>query len=58
MLVLLEQLKQRFFSTSFPNQLLLKLCFHEMLQGSGLTWSSLFGLIAWRIWKNRNLFYL
>ncbi|KAH1108896.1 hypothetical protein J1N35_012664 [Gossypium stocksii] len=23
---------------------------------SGVTWSCLFGLIAWRIWKNRNLF--
>ncbi|KAA3465251.1 LINE-type retrotransposon LIb DNA [Gossypium australe] len=29
---------------------------HERLQDSGVTWSSLFGLIAWRIWKNRNLF--
>ncbi|MBA0784357.1 hypothetical protein Gotri_001941, partial [Gossypium trilobum] len=56
MLVLSEQLKQRFFSTSFPDWLLLNLCFHERLQGSGLTWSCLFGLIALRIWKNRNLF--
>ncbi|MBA0732595.1 hypothetical protein Gogos_016671, partial [Gossypium gossypioides] len=55
-LVLPEQLKQRFFSTSFPDWLLLNLCFHERLQGSGLIWPCLFGLIAWRIWKNRNLF--
>ncbi|XP_016732262.1 uncharacterized protein [Gossypium hirsutum] len=49
MLVLPEQLTQRFFSVSFQDWLLLNLCFHERLQGSGLTWSCLFGLIAWRI---------
>ncbi|KAH1074553.1 hypothetical protein J1N35_026881 [Gossypium stocksii] len=26
------------------------------LKDSGITWSCLFGLIAWRIWKNKNLF--
>ncbi|MBA0798019.1 hypothetical protein Gohar_008656 [Gossypium harknessii] len=26
------------------------------LSGRGVIWSCLFGLIAWRIWKNRNLF--
>ncbi|KAA3482036.1 RNA-directed DNA polymerase (Reverse transcriptase) [Gossypium australe] len=36
-------------------RLTLNLGFHESLQGNGLTWSSLFGMIAWRIWKNRNL---
>ncbi|KAA3472023.1 reverse transcriptase [Gossypium australe] len=55
MLVLPNQLQQRFFSTSFLDWLILNLCFHESLQGSGTTWSCLFGLIAWRIWKNRNL---
>ncbi|KAA3486878.1 LINE-1 reverse transcriptase isogeny [Gossypium australe] len=56
MLVLPNQLKQRFFSVSFQDWFILNLCFHESLQGSGLTWSCLFGLIVWRIWKNRNLF--
>ncbi|MBA0758008.1 hypothetical protein Gotri_021044 [Gossypium trilobum] len=56
MLVIPDQLKQRFFSASFQDWLILNLCFHERLQGSGLTWSCLFGLIAWLIWKNRNLF--
>ncbi|MBA0726178.1 hypothetical protein Golax_002025 [Gossypium laxum] len=28
----------------------------KMLQEYGLIWSCLFGLVAWRIWKNRNLF--
>ncbi|XP_016684024.1 uncharacterized protein [Gossypium hirsutum] len=27
-----------------------------LLQDYGLMWSCLFGLIAWRLWKNRNLF--
>ncbi|MBA0660631.1 hypothetical protein Goklo_012619 [Gossypium klotzschianum] len=56
MLVVPDQLKQRFFSVSFQDWLILNLCFHERLQGSGLTWSCMFGLIAWRIWKNKNLF--
>ncbi|KAA3474645.1 reverse transcriptase [Gossypium australe] len=55
MLVIPNQLKQRFFSVPFPNWLTLNLCFHESLQGSDLTWSCLFGMIAWRIWKKRNL---
>ncbi|KAA3484791.1 Retrovirus-related Pol polyprotein LINE-1 [Gossypium australe] len=28
----------------------------QRLRDSGTTWSCLFGLIAWHIWKNRNLF--
>ncbi|MFQ6624568.1 hypothetical protein Gotur_003309 [Gossypium turneri] len=55
-LVIPNQLKQRFFSVSFQDWLILNLCFHERLQDYGLVWSCLFGLVAWRIWKNRNLF--
>ncbi|KAL1148305.1 hypothetical protein V6Z11_A10G116700 [Gossypium hirsutum] len=56
MLVLPEQLKQRFFSTTFSNWFSLNLCFHKRLHDSGLSWPCLFGLIAWHIWKNRNIF--
>ncbi|KAH1065452.1 hypothetical protein J1N35_030439 [Gossypium stocksii] len=56
MLVVPDQLKQKFFSVSFQDWIFLNLCFHERVQDRGTTWSSLFGLIAWRIWKNRNLF--
>lgn len=42
------------------NELFLQMTFnllkHGKTQDMGITWSSLFGLIAWRIWKNRNLF--
>ncbi|KAA3475886.1 RNA-directed DNA polymerase (Reverse transcriptase) [Gossypium australe] len=55
MLVLPDQIKQRFFSAPLQDWLIFNLCFHESLQGSDLTWSKLFGTIAWRIWKNRNL---
>ncbi|MBA0725059.1 hypothetical protein Golax_021678, partial [Gossypium laxum] len=34
MLVILDQLKQMFFSVSFQDWLILNLCFHERLQGS------------------------
>ncbi|KAH1107996.1 hypothetical protein J1N35_011764 [Gossypium stocksii] len=56
MLMVPDQLKQRFFSVSFQDWLFLNLFFHERVQDRETTWSSLFGLIAWRIWKNRNLF--
>ncbi|KAG8499648.1 hypothetical protein CXB51_006070 [Gossypium anomalum] len=55
-IVVPDQLKQRFFSLPFHDWFILNLCFHERLQESGVTWSCLFGLIEWRIWKNRNLF--
>ncbi|KAG8474496.1 hypothetical protein CXB51_031152 [Gossypium anomalum] len=55
-IVLPVQLKQRFFSASFSDWLLLNLCFHESLYGNGFTWPCLFGLLTWRLWKNRNLF--
>ncbi|KAL1071464.1 hypothetical protein V6Z11_D11G091000 [Gossypium hirsutum] len=55
-LVIPDQLKQRFFSVSFQDWLSLNLCFHERLQDYGLMWSCLFGLVTWRLWKNRNLF--
>ncbi|KAK5825961.1 hypothetical protein PVK06_020855 [Gossypium arboreum] len=32
------------------------LCCHNKLQDKGSTWSCLFGIVAWRLWKNRNLF--
>ncbi|KAH1032453.1 hypothetical protein J1N35_044627 [Gossypium stocksii] len=55
LLVLPQHLKQRFFSISLSDWLVLNLCCHEKMQDSGLIWSSLFGLITWHIWKNRNL---
>lgn len=36
--------------------LFINLCFHFKMQDWGVIWSCLFGLIAWRIWKNMNLF--
>ncbi|KAG8497788.1 hypothetical protein CXB51_007049 [Gossypium anomalum] len=56
MLILPEQLKQRLFSSPFPYWFSLNLSFLERLQDSGLSWSCLFGVVVWRIWKNRNLF--
>ncbi|KAA3472323.1 reverse transcriptase [Gossypium australe] len=56
-LVLPNQLEQRFFfSDSFQTWISSNLSCHVRLQDSKVTWSCLFGLIAWRIWKNRNLF--
>ncbi|KAA3478810.1 Beta-glucosidase 46 [Gossypium australe] len=54
--VIPNKLMHRFFSDSFQNWFSTNLSCHEKLQDSGVTWSSLFGLITWRIWKNRNLF--
>ncbi|KAL1093356.1 hypothetical protein V6Z11_D06G026000 [Gossypium hirsutum] len=48
--------QQRFFSDTFQVWLSYNLCCHIRLQDRGITWSCLFGLIAWRIWKNRNPF--
>ncbi|KAL1127374.1 hypothetical protein V6Z11_A13G174800 [Gossypium hirsutum] len=56
MFILPEQLKQRFFSSPFPYWFSLNLSFHERLQDSGLSWPCLFGVVVWRVWKNKNLF--
>lgn len=48
--------QNRFFSDPFQIWLSANLCCHLKLQGIRATWSCLFGIIAWRIWKNINLF--
>ncbi|KAA3474835.1 GTP cyclohydrolase 1-like [Gossypium australe] len=45
----------RFFSEPLQSWLTSNLCCHLKLQDKETTWSCLFGIIAWRIWKNRNL---
>ncbi|KAH1046624.1 hypothetical protein J1N35_037408 [Gossypium stocksii] len=46
----------RFFPDPFQIWFTTNLCCHIKLQDKGITWSCLFGLITWRIWKNMNLF--
>lgn len=45
----------RFFSDPFHSWFSTNLSNPLDLQVHGIPWASLFGLIAWRIWKNRNL---
>ncbi|MBA0631601.1 hypothetical protein Godav_000460, partial [Gossypium davidsonii] len=46
----------RFFSGTLHEWLNDNLCSHFRLVGRWTTWSCLFRLVAWRIWKNRNIF--
>ncbi|KAK5776256.1 hypothetical protein PVK06_044215 [Gossypium arboreum] len=55
-LVVPSEKQARFFSDLFQIWFSTKLCCHLKMQDKEITWSCLFGLIAWRIWKNRNLF--
>ncbi|MBA0793446.1 hypothetical protein Gohar_017850 [Gossypium harknessii] len=48
--------QHKFFSETLQDWLTSSLCCHMRLLGRGIIWSCLFGLIAWRIWKKRNLF--
>ncbi|KAA3485757.1 reverse transcriptase [Gossypium australe] len=55
-LVVPSEKQSRFFSDSLHNWLSYNLSCHLKLQDKGITWSCLFGILAWRLWKNRNLF--
>ncbi|KAA3460139.1 reverse transcriptase [Gossypium australe] len=55
-LVVLTEEQPRFFSAPLQTWLISNLNCHLKLQEKGTTWLCLFGIIAWRIWKNRNLF--
>lgn len=55
-LVVPPEKQTRFFSDPFQIWFSPNLCCYIKMQDMGTTWSCLFGLIAWRIWKNRNLF--
>lgn len=48
--------KNRIFSTPFQPWLSTNIGSHSFLQDHATSWSSLFGIILWRIWKNKNLF--
>ncbi|KAA3453419.1 reverse transcriptase [Gossypium australe] len=56
MLVVPLEKQSRFFSDSMQNWLSFNLSCHIKLQDKGITWSCLFGILAWRLWKNKNLF--
>ncbi|KAK5776838.1 hypothetical protein PVK06_044803 [Gossypium arboreum] len=56
MLVVPSEKSTRFFSDPIQIWFFTNLCCHDKLQDKGITWSCLFGIIAWRLWKNRNLF--
>ncbi|KAK5831225.1 hypothetical protein PVK06_015020 [Gossypium arboreum] len=56
MLVVPTEKHSRFFSNSFQILFSTNLCCHDKLQDKGITWLCLFGIITWRLWKNRNLF--
>lgn len=47
-----------FFSNSFQDWISTNLNCLICLQEHGVNWASLFGIIAWRIWKNKNLYIL
>ncbi|KAA3460126.1 reverse transcriptase [Gossypium australe] len=55
LLVVPPNKQSRFFSDSMQNWLSFNLSCHIKLQDKGITWSCLFGILAWRLWKNRNL---
>ncbi|MBA0827917.1 hypothetical protein Goarm_012657, partial [Gossypium armourianum] len=46
----------RFFNSSLLDWLTHNLQSYELLNPMGVSWASLFGIIIWRIWKNKNLF--
>lgn len=48
--------QNKFFSDPFQIWFSTNLCYLVCSQEHGVMWASLFGLIIWRIWKNRNLF--
>ncbi|MBA0796105.1 hypothetical protein Gohar_006903 [Gossypium harknessii] len=48
--------QQHFFSRSLQEGWTSNLACHVQLPRCGLIWSCLFGLMVWRIWKNKNLF--
>ncbi|KAK5786060.1 hypothetical protein PVK06_040687 [Gossypium arboreum] len=56
MLVVPTEMISRFFYEPFQIWLSANICSHDKVQDKEITWSCLFGIIAWRIWKNRNLF--
>ncbi|MFQ6663817.1 hypothetical protein Gotur_031179 [Gossypium turneri] len=45
-----------FFNSSLLDWLTHNLQSYELLNPMGVSWASLFGIIIWRIWKNKNLF--
>lgn len=55
-LIVPREQQTRFFFEPFQNWLITNLYGLVRLQEHGVMWVSLFGLIAWRIWKSRYLF--
>ncbi|KAL1152668.1 hypothetical protein V6Z11_A09G125900 [Gossypium hirsutum] len=56
MLIVPVERRFRFFSDPFQIWFSTNLSCYNKLQDKGITWSCLFGIVAWRLWKNRNLF--
>ncbi|KAL1185378.1 hypothetical protein V6Z11_A01G111000 [Gossypium hirsutum] len=55
-LVVPPEKQSKFFSDPFQIWFSSNPYCHSKMQDKGITWSCLFGLIAWRIWKSKNLF--
>lgn len=51
-------LQNKFFSEPFHSWILSNICSPLYLQEHGVLWANLFGIISWKIWKNRNLFII
>ncbi|KAA3453503.1 reverse transcriptase [Gossypium australe] len=56
MLVVPPEKQSRFFFDPLQTWLTTNLSCHLKLQDKGINWSCLFRIMAWRIWKNMNLF--
>ncbi|TYJ17063.1 hypothetical protein E1A91_A09G025800v1, partial [Gossypium mustelinum] len=54
--VVLSDQQCRFFSGNLYDWFVYNLSCHERLTGRRVIWSYLFRIIAWRLWKNKNMF--
>ncbi|KAH1131232.1 hypothetical protein J1N35_002610 [Gossypium stocksii] len=55
-LIVSEASWSQFFSNNLLEWVKTNLGNHGRLPRHGVPWSTLFGILAWRIWKNKNLF--